>query len=182
VATILGTQFTGEEFWTVGLSLFKAAKRVITQVDELMHILMCIDLSHKFLGDDRQRNLEALATISGGPSVFDSAPKRHAADHRRERTTDDDDDEPLQQESRPTVQPDKEPSSEIELAEEHCGEEEKKEELLSLLNHSKETEPEPEPEPVHLVPEPEPEFPEGQLFKLPFELMHFFSELNYSVM
>lgn len=70
VATLLTTQFMAIDFWMVGLSLFEAAASVITQLDELMHMRACIDLSHKFLGDDRQRKevLAAAATLSGSAS------------------------------------------------------------------------------------------------------------------
>jgi hypothetical protein len=66
VATLLTTQFTAMDFWMVGLSLFKAAASVITQLDELMHMRACIDLSQKFLGDDEhwKEVLAAAATLS----------------------------------------------------------------------------------------------------------------------
>lgn len=79
VATLLTTQFMAIDYWMVGLSLFQAAASVITQLDELMHMRACIDLSHKFLGSDRERKevLAAAATLSGSAS---SNPSSAAAD------------------------------------------------------------------------------------------------------
>jgi hypothetical protein len=74
VASLLTTQFTGADFWTVGLDLFQAAASVITQLDELMHMHSCINLSHKFLGDERQRKAAAAAvTHTTAPPTGPSA-------------------------------------------------------------------------------------------------------------
>ncbi|KAG0561903.1 hypothetical protein KC19_9G102200 [Ceratodon purpureus] len=159
VATILTTQFTEEEFWTVGLSLFKVAKKVITQVDELIHIHACIDLSRKFLGDDRQRRevLAAAASVSGGSSAIDSISMPHIANHHSERSNEIDDNESLHQELL-DAQVIAKPLLEMEAINRNK-EEEKKEELRSLLNQSKESET-LELEEDDVVPEQELDFPD----------------------
>uniref|UniRef100_A0A7I4BXA2 Uncharacterized protein n=1 Tax=Physcomitrium patens TaxID=3218 RepID=A0A7I4BXA2_PHYPA len=69
VATLLTTQFTGTDFWRVGLELFQAAKMVITQLDELMYIRLCTDVAQEFLDDDQQRKeVTAAAATTSDPS------------------------------------------------------------------------------------------------------------------
>lgn len=147
----------------MALGLFKIAKKVITKVDELMHIHACIDISRKFVGDNWQRKevLIAAATVSEGPSAIDCVSKCHIANHQREsiNDNDEDDDGPLQQELPTTHATVK---SILEMEDVDCykeEEEEKKEALQSLLNHSRESKPELEPNDV--VPELELVFAEG---------------------
>ena len=171
MATILTTQFTREEYWIVGLSLFKATKRVITQLDELMHIQACIDLSHKFLGDDRQRKevLTAVAIVSAGSSIIDSISKCRTIDDPKYPI-----DVPKSfEQERPIAQPPVNSTEELQSTlkdqcesnasdmevEDHLKEKEKKEELKSILIQSRDSEPELELNDAML--ELEPEFCEG---------------------
>ena len=69
VSTLLTTQFTGVDFWMVGLNLFQAAPSVITQLDELMHVQACIGLARKFLRDEKQRKETGLVNAAPEPTV-----------------------------------------------------------------------------------------------------------------